>query len=105
MGESSSRRVTPDNPPNEARLSVSVQPRAGRNQLAGLQNDIWRVRVKAPPESGQANSAVVSLLASLLGVGRSAVTITRGRTSKRKTVTVKSLTQQEAEQRLHAVGS
>ena len=91
-----------DSRPTEAKISIRVQPRAGRNELAGLQNDGWRLRVKAPPESGHANSAVVSLLAALLGVGRSDVTITRGLSSRRKTVRVTSLTQEEAEQRLHA---
>jgi uncharacterized protein len=49
---------------------------------------VLRVRVKAVPDRGKANQAVIALLGRLLGVPRSALTITAGETARLKTVLV-----------------
>ena len=65
-------------------LRVRVQPRASRDQWAGLQDDRFRVRVTAPPVDGQANIHLRELLATLFGVARSQVTLLAGETSRDK---------------------
>jgi uncharacterized protein (TIGR00251 family) len=47
-----------------------------------------KLAVTAPPVDGEANAAVVELLARELGVPRAAVEVVAGATSRRKTVRV-----------------
>jgi len=58
------------------------------------------VRVTAPPVDGQANEAVVRLLAKRLKVGRRSVTIVQGVHSRRKVVEIRGLTEAEVREKL-----
>jgi len=49
---------------------------------------VLRLRVKAVPDKGKANAAVVALLAKALGVAKSAISVTSGETSRLKTLAV-----------------
>ena len=73
-------------------FDVLVQPRASRPGVGPLVGDRLRVAVAAAPVDGKANDAVTKVLSDTLGVPRSAVTIVRGETSRRKTVRVAGLT-------------
>ncbi|MBI5170964.1 MAG: DUF167 domain-containing protein [Candidatus Eisenbacteria bacterium] len=85
------------------RLAVRVQPGARRDALVDrLANGDWKLAVSAPPEDGRANDAVVELLAELLGVKRRQVVVTRGASSRSKTIEVSDLDAVVAEQRLAA---
>lgn len=66
------------------RLEVRVQPRAGRDQVAGWQDGCLKVKLKAPPVDGEANAALVGLLARQLGLAKSRVLLLRGGTARRK---------------------
>lgn len=70
------------------RFAVHAQPRASRTELAGLHGDAIRIRLAAPPVEGAANAELVSFLAKLLGVPRSAVRVVTGQRGRRKTVQV-----------------
>ena len=54
-----------------ATLRVRVSPRAPRDELAGERDGALVVRVTAPPLEGEANAAVVRLLARRLGLAPS----------------------------------
>ncbi|HEU5169667.1 MAG TPA: DUF167 domain-containing protein [Gemmatimonadales bacterium] len=82
------------------RLSVRVQPRASRTEIAGIYGDALKVRVAAPPVDGAANEALVRFLAERLGVPRSAVTVAAGAAGRRKLVAVAGLTAKDAAARL-----
>ena len=83
-----------------AQLNIRVQPRASRNEIGELSEDgVLRVRVTAPPTDGKANEAVVKLLAKHIGIAPSALTITRGGTSRNKVIEVEGLTDDELKQR------
>lgn len=77
-----------------------MQPRASRDEIAGLQGDAVRVRVTAPPADGEANDAVVALLSQSLRVPRSAVTLRRGQSGRRKLVRIEGLDAAEVRRRL-----
>lgn len=84
-----------------ARLLVRVQPGArvaevGEQDAAGA----WRLKVRAPAREGRANEAVRELLAQRLDVSASRVRVTRGQSSRSKTIEVDGLSQQEAEARM-----
>ncbi len=65
-----------------------------------MQEGHLRVRLTAPPVEGQANAALVDLLARRLGVRRSAVSIVSGETGRLKWVEVEGLTPEELIHRL-----
>ena len=73
-----------------ARFAVKVQPRASRNEIAGMQNGILRVRLQAPPVEGAANEALIAFLADELGVSRRHVRIVSGFGSRNKVLEVDS---------------
>ncbi len=65
-------------------LDVRVQPRAARNELAGVHGERLRVRVQAPPVDGKANAALVEFVAEAFGVPRGRVTLEQGLTGRDK---------------------
>lgn len=77
--------------PGAFRFGVRVQPRASRNELAGVAGGILRVRLQAPPVEGQANDALVDFLAEQLGVSRRHFRIVSGATARNKIVEVEGL--------------
>jgi uncharacterized protein (TIGR00251 family) len=81
-------------------VRLRVQPRAARDEVVGWQAGELRVRVTAAPVEGDANRAVVELLARVLGVRVGAVTIVRGVRGRHKLVRVEGLSLDEVEARL-----
>jgi len=73
-------------------VDIVVQPRCSREGVGPVMGDRLKVLVNAPPVEGKANQAVQRVLAEALGVPRSAVTILRGETGKRKTVHIGGVT-------------
>ena len=69
-------------------IQVHAQPGAKRTEIAGLHGDSLKLRLASPPVDGKANECLIGFLAERLGVKRSQVTITRGLSSRRKTVFV-----------------
>ena len=83
------------------RLSVHVQPRASRREIAGVHGDALKVRLTAPPVGGAANDELIELLADTFAVGRRAIKIVAGESSRSKIVEIDGIT----EQRVHAVAA
>ena len=80
----------------EARIRIRLTPRAARDEIAGWQNDVLRVRVTAPPVKGAANAALERLLAKALNVPKSAVGVVSGAKAREKIVGIGGLSQDEA---------
>jgi uncharacterized protein (TIGR00251 family) len=79
--------------PGGVRVRVRLTPRGGRDAIDGWAKDadgrrLLKARVSAPPEDGRANAALIALLAKTLGVGRRAVRISAGETSRGKAVEI-----------------
>lgn len=83
-----------------SRFAVRVQPRASRSEIVGVWDDALRVRVTAPPVDGQANAALVALLAQRLDVRKADVKVVAGQTGRIKWVEVVGLTPEEVVRRL-----
>ena len=83
-----------------ARIDVHVQPRASRNAIAGMKDGALRIAVTAPPVDGEANAAVVALLAKKLGVPKRDVSVVQGETSRHKVIEVKGISLDELLARL-----
>jgi uncharacterized protein (TIGR00251 family) len=83
-----------------ALINVRVQPCASRNEIGETYADgMLRIRVTAPPADGEANEAVLKLLAKHLGMPKSTLTIVRGATTRNKVIEVQGLTEDEVRQR------
>lgn len=81
------------------RFSVRLQPRASKNEIAGLQGVALKVRVTAPPVDGLANEAMVELLSKALETSRRNVCIVSGHASRTKVIEISGV-DLEAVQRL-----
>jgi uncharacterized protein (TIGR00251 family) len=81
-------------------LRVRVQPRASSDAVVGWREGALRVRVTAPPVEGEANLAVVRLLARALRVAPSTVAVIRGERGRDKLVRVAGLGAAEIRARL-----
>jgi len=82
------------------RLNVKVVTRASRDQVLDWAGDTLRVAVRAAPEKGRANSAVVRLLAEALGLPRSQVGVVVGHASPKKLIQIEGIAMDEALRRL-----
>jgi uncharacterized protein (TIGR00251 family) len=71
-----------------ATIDILVQPRASRAKLGPMHDGRLKVAVTAPPVDGEANAAVVEVLAKALGVPRRQVEVIAGLSSRRKTVRI-----------------
>lgn len=79
--------------PSGLSLFIRVTPNAGRDAIEGVEvrDDgaaVLRLRVKAVPDKGKANAAVLVLLAKALGVPKSALSVVSGETARLKTIAV-----------------
>jgi uncharacterized protein len=79
-------------------FDVLVQPRASRAKLGPIHDNRLKIAVTAPPVDGEANAAVVELVAKELGVARGAVSVVAGTSSRRKTVRVAGVTRAAVEE-------
>ena len=70
------------------RLSLKVVPSSSRDEVVGWLGDSLKVKVKAPPEKGRANEAVVALLADRLGIDPSSIAVVSGHGSPAKVVAI-----------------
>jgi len=69
-------------------FAVRVQPRASREEIAGVHDGALKIRLTAPPVEDRANEALRRLLASRLKVPVSAVRIAAGERSRTKRVEI-----------------
>jgi len=71
------------------RLMVRVTPRAARDGIDGFDAvGTLRLRVTAPPAEGEANAAIVKLLARALGLPARDIVLVSGATARRKSFEV-----------------
>ncbi len=76
-------------------LDILVQPRASRAKIGPVHDGRLKIAVTAPPVDGEANAAVIELFAKHLGVPRSSVEIVAGASSRRKTIKIANVTEQQ----------
>ncbi len=75
------------------RLAVRLTPRAAANRVGGTVADAaggrrLKVAVTAVPEAGKANAALIRLLAKMLKVPKSSLSIQSGASDRNKTVLI-----------------
>lgn len=90
-----------------ARLPVRLTPGASADRIDGWDVDadgrpVLKVRVRARPVEGEANEALIRLLAKTLGAPRSSVSLARGGQSRLKMIEVAGLDDAELRARITA---
>ena len=84
-------------------LTVKAVPRAARSEIAGIDDEWLRVRIKAPPVDGKANEALVKFFAEFFTVPKGSVGIISGDTARLKRVKINGMTAEKAKMAFSAV--
>jgi len=90
-----------DQRPNGIRISIHVQPRASRTEIAGIHGEALKIRLSAPPVDGAANEALVTFLTERLALPRRAITIVSGAQSRAKVIEITGLSAAELRHKLN----
>jgi uncharacterized protein (TIGR00251 family) len=74
-------------------LTVRLTPKGGREALDGIETladgrEVLKARVRALPEDGEANAALIKLIAKAVGVSASRVMVQSGHTSRLKVLKI-----------------
>ena len=74
-------------------LHVRLTPKGGRDAIDGIDElsdgkAVLKARVRAVPEDGKANAALIKLIAQTFGVSASHVSLDAGATSRIKTLKI-----------------
>lgn len=69
-------------------LHVHLQPRASRDRLVGLHGSALKIALTAPPVDNAANASLLSFLAALLQLPRSAFSLLSGLKSREKQIQI-----------------
>jgi hypothetical protein len=83
-------------------IKVKVLPRSSRTEIAGRENDVYKVKLTDPPVEGRANKALIAFLAEKLGVPKRDIEIVSGKTGRLKTIRIRGLPAVEIAQALEA---
>ncbi|MEN8108773.1 MAG: DUF167 domain-containing protein [Pseudomonadota bacterium] len=70
------------------KIDLKVIPCSSREFIVGWLGERLKVKVRAPPEAGKANKAVIKLLASALNLSTDDIRIVSGSTSAQKVVEI-----------------
>jgi uncharacterized protein (TIGR00251 family) len=76
-------------------IAVKVQPNAPKNEIIGLRNDYWRIKIAAPPEKGKANNKLIQFLSEILVLKKDNLSIFKGSTNSKKLISIHGLTHEE----------
>lgn len=70
------------------KISVKVKPNAKKEKVEKLSETEFTASVKAPPQDGKANLALIALLADYFHVPKKRISLLRGASSKQKWVEI-----------------
>jgi len=69
-------------------IYVKVIPNASQNAVMGMQGEVLKVRIQAPPDKGKANEQLILTLARYFQVSKSQIRILSGHASRLKKIEV-----------------
>lgn len=84
-------------------FELTVTPRAAADRVGPFRDGVLRVRVTRPPAGGEANRAVLRLVAGAIGVPVSRLSLATGHRGRRKRVSVEGIDAAELGRRLAAL--
>jgi len=69
-------------------IEVRVIPRSSKKEIAGVVDNVVKVKLTAPPVDGAANEQLIEVLSKQFNVKKSGIIILKGESSKRKTIKI-----------------
>lgn len=81
--------------PEGTSITLHVQPRSSRTEVAAIDRERVKLRVAAPPVDGAANKEIVNWLGKQLGVSKSSIRILQGEHGRQKVILIPGLTPAE----------
>ena len=69
-------------------LDCHLQPKASKDEFAGLHGERLKIRLTAPPVEGKANAHLLAFLGAAFGVAKSHVTLISGELNRQKRVRI-----------------
>ncbi|HUV14344.1 MAG TPA: DUF167 domain-containing protein [Acidobacteriota bacterium] len=81
-------------------FKVHVQPRAAKNEMAGLHGDAIKVRLTSPAVENRANRHLVDFFSRLLKIPKQNFSIISGQKARQKTIAVKGIPAEVLQERL-----
>lgn len=83
-------------------LNLHIQPGAKKTEVVGPHGDALKIRLAVPPVDGKANAALLAFIAAKVGVGKTALELMSGQTSRVKRVCIHAITPQTVLAALHS---
>lgn len=77
------------------RIRVRAVPNSREAAVVGPYGEGWKIRVRSAPEDGKANKELQRLLATILTLDRSAISVVAGVGSRDKIVAISGRTSEE----------
>lgn len=71
-------------------LDCHLQPKASKDELAGLHGERLKIRLTAPPVEGKANAHLLAFLGKAFGVAKSQVALESGELNRQKRVRIRA---------------
>ncbi len=71
---------------NGIAIRIQVQPRAAKEEVAGVHGEAVKIRLTAPPVGGAANKALIKWISKALSVPKSSLVIDAGESARSKRV-------------------
>jgi len=69
-------------------LNLHVQPKAGKDEWAGLHGERLKLRIKAAPIDGKANQHLIGFIANQFAVSKSACKLISGESGREKRIAI-----------------
>ncbi len=71
-------------------LDCHLQPKASKDEFAGLHGERLKIRLTAPPVEGKANAHLLAFLGQAFGVAKSLVSLEGGELNRQKRVRIRT---------------
>lgn len=73
---------------NDLIITCHLQPKASKSEVVGLHDNALKIRIKAPPVDGKANTELIKFLAKEFAVRKNDITLISGELSRHKRVRI-----------------
>lgn len=80
-------------------LETKIHPKASREKIV-ISDESFDIYVKAPPDKGKANLAVLKTLSKFLDISSSSLKIIKGNTSRNKTILIQGTSKEQIEKKI-----
>ncbi len=70
------------------KYTIKIKPNANENKIMEQHDDFLKIKIRAIPEKGKANNALIKFLSKYFEIPKSNIKIIKGETSRNKIVEI-----------------